>query len=113
MTLVLVKAFAVIILPGLLALMWVARVGLMPGAFILGGMVVWTAISWQAALNPGSAPIAPEIFGGETISYRQRTGLPEAAWTFLVLVPGTLWTALAVLIGRASYNRAQHKADLS
>ncbi|WP_341861922.1 hypothetical protein [Gymnodinialimonas sp. 57CJ19] len=110
MTDTLVLALIVIILPGVVALMWVTRSGVMPGLLILGAMVLWTAVSLSGALNPGNAPIAPEIFGGETIAHRQRTGLPEALWTFLVLVPGTIWTGVAVLIGRAAYRR-NHKQD--
>ena len=111
MTELLVKALAVIVLPGLVALFWVARGGVLPGLFILGAMAIWTVVSLHSALNPGSAPIAPDLFGGETISYRQRTGLPEAAWTVLVLVPGTLWAGLAVLIGRGMYRRAHAQVD--
>lgn len=113
MTETLVLALVVIILPGVVALMWVTRSGVVPGLVIVGAMAIWTAVSWYGALNPGNAPIAPEIFGGETISHRQRTGVPEALWTFLVLVPATLWTAVAVLIGRAAYRRNFQQDDLS
>lgn len=103
----LLLCLAVIIVPGVVTLLLVKKMGSFPGFIILFGMILWGVTTWATARNPGNVAIAPEIFGGQTIAYSQRLGLREAAFAILVLAPATLWVAIALLIGRVAYARAE------
>lgn len=109
----LITGLCVIVVPGVVSLFLVRRHGPFWGVAILAGLAVWLCVTIFAGRNPGSTPIAPEIFGGQTIGYSQRLGLREMAWALFVLAPATLWAGIALLIGRASYTRAKREAEPS
>jgi hypothetical protein len=102
-------AIGVIVVPGLAVLFLVRSHGPWPGILILAGLLLWLGFSYLDARNPGSVPIQPEIFGGQTIGYSQRLPLREVFWTVFVLGPATLWAALALLIGWLSFRHARRQ----
>lgn len=81
----LATALAVIVVPGLVALVLVRRMG--------------------PAREPGNVPIQPEFPGGQTIGHSRRLGLAEAFWGVFVLVPATLRAVLGSMIGGALYRK--------
>lgn len=109
MTMWLVTALCVIVVPGVLSLLLVRHHGPVPGIVILIVMLIWLVGTVLAAQGGRNIPIQPEIFGGQTIGHSQVGGLREMAWAVFVLGPANLWAALALLIGRASYRTAQRQ----
>ena len=104
----LVTALCVIVVPGVLSLWLVRRRGPASGVVILIGMLMWRVGTFLAARHSQNIPVQPEIFGGQAVGNSQRGGLRDMFWAVFVLGLATLWAALALLIGRASYQCAQH-----
>lgn len=104
-------ALGVIVFPGVVSLLLVRRFGPAIGVMILLGMLVWLGLTYMAARNLGNTAIQPDIFGGQTIGYSQNLGIRDMIWALFVLTPATLWAAIALLIGRASYRNANRTVE--
>jgi type IV secretory pathway TrbD component len=104
-------ALCVIVLPGLAILFIVRRRGPAWGLVILAGLGIWLIGSVLASQEARNTPIAPEIFGGQTIGHSHTGGFRQMAWALFVLGPAILWAAIALLLGVFSFRRAQHRCE--